>query len=69
VRAGIASTILIDLDYPPRHTRRDLPEACDVSSLQQTGQLLSAMIFSNDSDWLIRRHAVAHGKSGVAAPG
>ncbi len=45
VEAGIPAAILIDIDYPPWHTTRDLPDACDAASLGQLGMLLESVIF------------------------
>ncbi|MEE8409731.1 MAG: M28 family peptidase [Myxococcota bacterium] len=45
VLKGIPSAILIDIDYPPWHTVRDLPEECDAESLRQIGAVVEAYIF------------------------
>ncbi len=44
-RAGMASALLIDLDYPEWHTTRDLPAACDAASLAQVARFLEAFVF------------------------
>ncbi|RKZ18480.1 hypothetical protein DRQ53_00135 [bacterium] len=41
---GIAAIDLIDMDYAPWHTLRDLPDQCDPDSLGQVGRLLVALI-------------------------
>lgn len=41
----IPTAILIDIDYPPWHTVRDLPEACDAESLRQIGAVVDAYLF------------------------
>jgi hypothetical protein len=46
MEAGIPSALLIDLDYPPWHTVHDTPGACDVTSLQQIGMCLDALLFA-----------------------
>jgi Zn-dependent M28 family amino/carboxypeptidase len=45
VAAGIASALLIDLDYPPWHTADDLPEHCASDSLAQVGSWLEMLLF------------------------
>lgn len=44
--AGIASALLIDIDYPPWHTVSDMPEHCDEASLAQIGLFLQAFLGS-----------------------
>lgn len=46
LRAGIPACDLIDFDYPPWHTHRDLPDACSPESLQQVGELLVKLVYS-----------------------
>jgi glutaminyl-peptide cyclotransferase len=45
--AGIASAILIDIDYPPWHTVDDLPEHCSRHSLAQVARVLEAYILGS----------------------
>lgn len=48
--AGIASALLIDIDYPPWHTVADLPEHCDPDSLAQMARLLDSYLFAGAPD-------------------
>lgn len=44
---GIPAVNLIDLDYEPWHTTRDLPAACSPESLDQVGRLILALLFED----------------------
>ena len=40
LRAGVPSTLLIDFDYPPWHTTRDLPAECSPASLESVARVV-----------------------------
>ncbi len=44
IQAGIASCLLIDLDYPPWHTQADLPEAMSGVSLAMISKVLKRYV-------------------------
>jgi len=46
--AGIPACLVIDFDYPYRHTQKDTLESCDIESLRTVGATLAAFVLQRD---------------------